>query len=158
MQRKILILGTVFMLLISGSIFSQERKDGRKKIKVLKVSYITEELDLTEEEAVKFWPVYNKYEKKKTSLHFAERRKIKKLIENKGGIENLSEKDAKSITEKMLAIEKSSYQTQVDFLKEMSSIISYKKMVKLGMLEREFNRKLFNRYRKQKERKIKKGN
>ena len=158
MHKKLVILSTVALLFLSMNVFSQMHRDSRKKIKVMKVSFITEQLDLTEKEAVKFWPVYNKFEKKRNNIHFSERHKLKLHIKNKGGIENLSEKEAKSITQKMLAIEKSVYQNQVDFHREMSAIISYKKLVKLQMVEREFNRKLFRRYKKQKVRKQKKEN
>ena len=153
MHKKIVILATVTLLFLSMSLFSQERRDGRKKIKALKVSFLTEKLDLTEKEAVKFWPVYNKFEKIRIQLHYAERRKLKTQIDNLGGIESISEKEAESISKKMLGIERTAFQSLVDFHAKMSTIISYKKIVKLGMLEREFNRKLFTRYKKQEKRK-----
>lgn len=156
MHKKIVILTTVFLLFLSSNLFSQERKEGRKKIKALKISFITEKLDLTEKEAVKFWPIYNKFEKKRMHLYHSERYKLKKKIEKRGGIDHLKETEAKTITEEMLAIEKSTYQLHVDFHKEMSAIISYKKIIKLQMIEREFNKKLFSRYKKQ--RRMKKGN
>ena len=44
--------------------FSQdepEKKEGGQKLEALKIAYLTKKLDLTTEEAQRFWPVYNKY-------------------------------------------------------------------------------------------------
>jgi len=155
-HKKIAILTTLFLLFLSSNLFSQERKEGRKKIRTFKISFITEKLDLTEKEAVKFWPIYNKFEKKRMQLHLSERYKLKNQIEKLGGIDHLKEVQAKSITVEMLAIEKSMYQIHIDFHKEISAVISYKKILKLQIVELEFNKRLFSRYKKQ--RRIKKGN
>ena len=41
----------------------QEIKEGRsEKIQSLKIAFITQKLELTADEAQKFWPVYNRYE------------------------------------------------------------------------------------------------
>jgi len=147
MYKKRTFLTLFTLLFLSLTINSQERTS-RKKIKVLKVAFITEKLDLSEKEAVKFWPIYNKFEKIRSRLYYTEKFKLKKQVDKLGGIDNMQESDAKLIANKMLTIEKSIYQSHLDFQKEMSSIISYKKMVKLQIIEREFNRKLFNRYKK----------
>ncbi|MDG2193923.1 MAG: hypothetical protein P8K77_03530 [Polaribacter sp.] len=155
MHKKIAILTTVFLLFLGSNIFSQERKEGRKRIKTLKISFITEKLDLTEKEAALFWPIYNKFEKKRMSLHHSERYELKKRIEKLGGIDHLKESDAKAISKEILTIQKSLYQAHLDFHKEIKTVISYKKLIQLQMVEREFNKKLFSRYRKH--RKTKKG-
>ena len=41
----------------------QDFKEGRsEKIQSLKIAFITQKLELTADEAQKFWPVYNRYE------------------------------------------------------------------------------------------------
>lgn len=149
-HKKIAVLTTVFLLFLSSSIFSQERKEGRKRIKTLKISFITEKLDLTEKEAALFWPIYNKFEKKRRSLYHSERYELKKRIEKLGGITHLKEAEAKSISDQMLTNQKSLHQAQLDFHKEIKAVLSYKKLIQLQMVEQEFNRKLFNRFRKHK--------
>ena len=141
-HKKIAVLTTVFLLFLSSSIFSQERKEGRKRIKTLK--------DLTEKEAALFWPIYNKFEKKRRSLYHSERYELKKRIEKLGGITHLKEAEAKSISDQMLTNQKSLHQAQLDFHKEIKAVLSYKKLIQLQMVEQEFNRKLFNRFRKHK--------
>jgi Skp family chaperone for outer membrane proteins len=55
MKRFLLLYGLIFTLCIS---VSAQNGDG---IAVIKMGYIAKQLNLTPEEAEKFWPVYNQY-------------------------------------------------------------------------------------------------
>ncbi|SRR5579871_258136 len=55
MKQFLLLYGMIFMLCISS--FSQNGE----KIESLKIAYLTKQLNLSPEEAERFWPVYNKY-------------------------------------------------------------------------------------------------
>jgi hypothetical protein len=157
MKNHKYIFTFIFTLFISLSLFSQHR-NSRKKIKTLKISYITEKLNLSESEAAKFWPIYNKFEKKKYELYHLKRNDLKKEIDKLGGIENLTEKQAKSVSSKMLAMKRLLYDGYVKFQSDLSKIITYKQIVLLEVGERDFERRLMKRFRSQKVRKIKKEN
>jgi RecA/RadA recombinase len=64
MMKTLYILLT-FLLVLPISAFAQseegENITDRKKIQAMEVAYITKELNLSPEEAEKFWPVFNKY-------------------------------------------------------------------------------------------------
>ena len=45
-----------------------DRAEVEKAIKVKKIAYITESLELTPDEAEKFWPIYNEFESKKMAV------------------------------------------------------------------------------------------
>src|SRR4051812_8662994 len=64
-MKKILL--TAFFISICGiaSLFSQERGE---RIEALKVAFITKQLQLTSQEAEKFWPVYNQYDVEMKSI------------------------------------------------------------------------------------------
>jgi hypothetical protein len=69
------------MLLVALSANAQ---DGiRDRIKAQKVAYITEQLDLTVDEAQKFWPIYNRYETTIHRLRKIEMRRLKEDVEMK---------------------------------------------------------------------------
>jgi hypothetical protein len=57
------VLFFVMVCLISTGLFAQDDKQPKdgSKIEALKIAYLTQRLNLTTEEAQKFWPVYNKY-------------------------------------------------------------------------------------------------
>jgi hypothetical protein len=53
-------------LFISGIVFNGFTQDGDqkepgKRLEALKIAYLTKKLDLSTEEAQRFWPIYNKY-------------------------------------------------------------------------------------------------
>ena len=58
----VIILFTGSLTLIKAQD-RQDIKEGRsEKIQSLKIAFITQKLELTADEAQKFWPVYNRYE------------------------------------------------------------------------------------------------
>ncbi len=146
MKKHIFTL--TFMLCLSIlSIQAQSKKRSTEKIRTYKIAYLTEKLNLTEDEAQKFWPIYNTYDKKKMELHREKRFKIKKRILKNGGIENLSEKDSKEILEKFQLLNKQEYEVKTSFHSKISKILSSKKILTLQISEHEFNRKLMQKYR-----------
>lgn len=61
MKKTVLILAIFF----SGftTLHAQDDNDPRgEKIRALKIAFITQKLNLTADEAQKFWPVYNQYD------------------------------------------------------------------------------------------------
>ena len=62
------------------SSYSQEKKGSKEKIKTLKIAYITDRLNLTPNEAEKFWPIYNTHDENHRLLRSKLRLEIKKSI------------------------------------------------------------------------------
>ena len=61
MKKLVLLLAMFF----SGFtvLYAQDENDPRgEKIQALKIAFITQKLNLTTDEAQKFWPVYNQYD------------------------------------------------------------------------------------------------
>jgi hypothetical protein len=57
------LLGLIMFLTMSTDLIAQDRREHYQRIEAIKVAFITKKLDLTTEEAQKFWPVYNNYQK-----------------------------------------------------------------------------------------------
>jgi len=67
-MKKYLLLFLVILGSVSG-IKAQNGEETRgEKIEALKIAFITQKLQLTPDEAQKFWPVYNQYENEIRSL------------------------------------------------------------------------------------------
>ncbi|MBT3241576.1 MAG: hypothetical protein HN352_00395 [Bacteroidetes bacterium] len=70
MTRKIILILVIAVVPMMLSAQRQGRMfdDYFEKFKADRVSYLTDKLDLSVEEAEKFWPVYNEYQAKKEKL------------------------------------------------------------------------------------------
>ena len=157
-MKKHIILITVLLFV---SFFTNAQKNDKRqkrgeKIKALKIAFITEKLDLTATEAEKFWPVYNKYDELIHKLDRKERYKLKTKIKEVGGINSLSEKTASDILKKNIELDKEVFKTKVAYDKELSKVLSSKKILKLKAAEKDFIRNLMKKYRRRGEHKKKK--
>lgn len=114
MKQAVLIL--VLFLGSFSFVKAQEQHEQRaEKIQALKIAFITQKLELTTEEAQRFWPVYNRYE--------AEIRQM--MMDNRGG------GDAIDTEEKLLNIKKK-------YKSEFIKVIGQAKTNILFNSEREF--------------------
>ncbi|MDP5000438.1 sensor of ECF-type sigma factor [Flavobacterium sp.] len=138
---KTKIIYPIVFLLISSLSFSQGFKEKKEKVKALKVAYITEQLDLTTEEAQKFWPIYNAFDDKQSELRHEKMRAILDRFEP-GNVEKLSEKDASTLLTQMESVEESLFALRKKFIKDLQGVISAKKIIKLKKAEEDFNRTL----------------
>ncbi len=117
MKKYLLIL---IVLLGSLSCFKARAQDG-EKIKALKIAFITQKLQLTPDEAQKFWPIYDQYENEIKGLQ----------LDNKNGpaLEN---------EEKLLNIRKK-------YLNSFEKVLGPQKTNKLFNAERDFREVLIRR-------------
>jgi len=129
------------------SISAQEKKGSKEKIKALKIAYITEKLNLTSNEAEKFWPIYNIHDEKHRLLRSKLKFEIKKTVKEKKLINTLSEIDAERLVLLKLTIDHQIHESEKKFIDQIKKIISYKKIIKLQLAEIDFGRNLMRRYR-----------
>lgn len=113
----------------------------KEKIKVEKVAFITSELELTYEEAQKFWPIYNQYDNELMSLR--DKNRPKDTILNNGfpkrpDFLKMSEEEAQTILRNHIETEKDVISLQEKYSKEFLKAISTQKITKLFFLEKEF--------------------
>lgn len=135
---------SLFVLCMSLNTYAQP--DRREKIKALKVSFITERLDLTENEAQKFWPIYNTHEEKTSKIKHKELRSIGRKI--KENASTLTDAESLILLDKLAAAEKKLYDANSQLIDKLKEIISPKKIILLRAAEEDFKRKLFEEYRK----------
>ncbi|WP_374402119.1 sensor of ECF-type sigma factor [Flavobacterium sp.] len=143
---KTKIIFPIIFLLVASLSFSQGFKEKREKVKALKVAYITEQLELTTEEAQKFWPIYNAFDEKQSELRHEKMRAILDRFKP-GNVEKLSEKDASNSLAQMEKIEEDLFNLKKKFIKDLQGVISAKKIIKLKKAEEDFNRELLKQMR-----------
>ena len=136
----------LILLLISSFAFAQPMRQKKEQIKALKVAYITEELQLTSDEAAKFWPLYNAYEDKQRDFRQEKLRSYMDRLDG-GEIDKMSDKDATAFLNQMENTEDELYQSRKKFVASLKGIIPPIKIIKLKRAEEGFNRKLLKQYR-----------
>ena len=141
MKNKILALALLLTTFLS---FGQHNKESREKITALKVAYLTQELKLNAIEAQQFWPLYHKHNEKIESYKEKGRSKFRKLK----SLDNLEEAEAKKLVYLKVSLDKKIIIEKEVFISEVSAFLSYNKIMKLYISEREFARKLMRKYGK----------
>lgn len=145
---------TPLLLLVCFVSFAQG--GGRmmqEKIKAQKVAYITEQLNLTAEEAQNFWPIYNAFEDK---MHQMRRNDMRKLRESmKDG--ELSENEAQKILDDFLALEDKMHSAKKQLAKDLRKVIPAKKIIKLKAAEDGFNRMLMDKLKERRQNRMKRN-
>ena len=143
---KTIFIFPIIFLLVSSLSFSQDHREKREKVKALKVAYITEQLELTTDEAQKFWPIYNTFEDKQSELRHEKMRAILDRFQP-GNVDKLSEKEASALLIQMEKIEEDLFNLKKKFIKDLQGVISAKKIIKLKKAEEDFNRELLKQMR-----------
>ncbi len=141
---KFTLLSLCF-LLISTSLLAQPKDF--KQIELLKTKYITEELDLSPEEAQKFWPVYNEYRKALDAIHDRRQQEFKrhKMLKN---WDKHSDEELEKFTRKELEDQSKIAAVKLDYLEKFSSAVGKRKAATYYRIEVEFHRKLMQELRR----------
>lgn len=145
----------VSFFLISIATFAQDGplrerfREKKEQIKALKVSFITTELNLTPDEAAKFWPLFNAFEDKQQEIR---KQKLKAYLDRTDDdtLDKLSDKEATTLLSQMESTEDELYQLKKKFVANLKSILPAIKILKLKKAEDEFSKKLLQQYRDKK--------
>jgi len=145
MKKKLLIL-TAIISLTCYNAFSQI--NNHKKIKALKIAFITQALDLTTKEAQNFWPIFNEYDKLEFNLRIVKMQTLNRKIRAAGGIDNFTDAEAKDILNQYLQIERQLSTAKISLNNNLKHVLSAKKIIKLFKAEQDFNKRLLLQFRK----------
>lgn len=147
MKKIILLLAVFFGLLLQAQ--PPRSKEKKEKLKAIKTAYISTELNLTPEEATKFWPLYHAFEDKQ---HEIKQEKWKRYLDaNEGSLTEMSTKDASSLLQKVEHTEEVTYQERKKFIQNLKEFLPAIKILKLLKAEASFNRKLLQQFRNKKD-------
>ncbi|MCW3462909.1 hypothetical protein [Chitinophaga nivalis] len=127
--------------------------EAKEKIKAIQIKYLAQKLDLTAEEAQKFWPVYDNYTRE-VELLIAERHQRKQQ-------EKISGPDADNIArtnmDKELDYEKKMLDIRSRYTSEFQRVLPGRKAGMVFKSEREFRSIMLNHLRNQRLNRIRPG-
>jgi len=146
-MRIIQYLLMVKLLIISAfnsNLLAQGYQDKREQIEAEKIAFFTEKINLSPEEATKFWPLYNKYQSKLEMLHDERRKNMHFYMENH---EAIGSAEAMEIADKHVQSKVKEAAILSEFHEEMKKVLSPAKIIKVYAAEREFRHYLIKRLR-----------
>ena len=152
-------MNSIKFLLLIGVIFTSTNNYYRKKInknrvKAHKIAFITDQLNLTAKEAEVFWPIYNAHEKFLYEYREKEINAMESIVKNSNkpfsspkNFDNIDESEAEKIYNIITDIRIKTHQENNRYFTNVATILSYKKILKLQIAEREFRKELFRKLR-----------
>ena len=132
------------MIGAASPVFSQGPGKGvdREDIESMKIAFLTRRLNLTPDEARKFWPVYNQFSEE---LKVIRENRNKAAKDTKDNFETLSDKEVEKIVDGEITFR----QQEIDLLKkyhnQFKQTLPIKKVAKLYRAEEDFKRELLER-------------
>ena len=139
---KKIILITLLSIISFSSLFSQPhrmRKQRKEFIDKERIPFFTNYLNLSTEEAEKFWPLYNEYLNKKENL-FNEMRSLKQKIKRSN--HNITKAEAEEINKKYISIQEKQLNLLKEYNEKFKKILPLDKVNRIYFAEREFRKYL----------------
>jgi len=140
------------LIALQFSAFGQrDRGKVKEKIDARKIAFLSERLDLTPDEAQKFWPEYNMYTK--------EMEEVKgELRQHRNKEEDIDDAMANDILNKHLQLEEKTLAIRKKYTSKIKDIIGAKRTLMFFHSERKFKERIFESAKQRRKRNYKEGN
>ncbi|RDC64173.1 hypothetical protein [Adhaeribacter pallidiroseus] len=122
-----------------GEHNDEQRQERMDKIKNAKIAYLTDKLQLSTEQAQKFWPVYNTYEADRRQAH------VRPRIMKEANLEAMSESQLREAINEMHTVRQNELNVEKQYVDKFLKVISVKQLATLYRSEREFTRVLLKK-------------
>ena len=139
-MKRFTIIGVLCLFLA----FSMQGQSD--KIESARIAYITQKLDLSPEEAQKFWPVYNQFSKERSALR---REYLQARQQYRNG--QLTDEESKELLQLGLQIKEREVQLERKYTEKLNKVVSNRQLVALRKAEEDFKRLLLERLKERKE-------
>src|ERR1700739_493023 len=143
------LTATLFALFIMLVPVLRAQQDRRDKIENMHTAYITEKINLTPDQAKRFWPVYDQYRSDLQELQ-KQRRQNAQTIKEAGGIDNMSDVDVQKLVTNEIDIKTRELDLHKKYVVKFQEVISLKQVAKLFMAEEQFKLYLLEQLKKRK--------
>ncbi|MBN2667864.1 MAG: hypothetical protein JXR60_01435 [Bacteroidales bacterium] len=145
-MKSYIIIGILIMLFVNKGIAQPPEgcSKHREMIKAERVAFITDELSLTVDEAQKFWPIYNDYNKKVEALRVQKHETLYKINSSSS---DLKEEDYQALLDKYIYFIDEEVKLEKKYQKDLSKVLSAKKIFLLYKAEKAFKHKLVKELR-----------
>ena len=136
------------LLLLISTITLSQNNDKLEKIKALRVAFISTKLELTSNEAQKFWPIFNEFDKNQTDLRKEKRILMMRLKHQ--NTSSLSDIEMQKLLDTSELLESNIQTNRQQLVKNLKGVISPQKIILLKQLEEDFKKTLLKQMRNSK--------
>ena len=142
------LTGTFLLLFFAGlAPLMGQSEEQIEKFKKERKTYFTEKLELTDDEAKAFWPLYDDFSNRKMKLVEDERNTYSYAHKN---AENLSDQEIIDILKKVNKLKEDQLKLEAEYYQDkFIKALPAKKVLKLGKVEWDFRRYLLRQIRNQ---------
>ena len=139
------ILGLLFLLTIGFHTYAQDSQQSGR-IRALRVSYLTNKLNLNANQSAQFWPIYNRYSDERRELRAA----YKKNYKGTQG-RNMDKVEAYQYVENNIEYQEKELALKKKYKDELLRVISPQQLATLYQAERDFKAILIKRLQEHKQ-------
>lgn len=148
MKYTLRIIAAILMLFSFSLVLNAQGGKGRQeqmeKFKSMKIAYFTEKLELTPEEAEKFWPLYNDFETRKREVSRYQYRRSRNMDEE---LANMTDQEASKMADDMILSRRKEVELYEAFHKDLKKIFPPKKVMKYYITEHQFREYMLRKIR-----------
>ena len=142
-MRTSMLLVACALAVVTRPVLAQdaESQAARADIQADRTKVVAANLQLTEAESAKFWPVYNEYRGKVNKL---DDRALAMLQDYANNYENLSDEKAKELIKTSLDLQKDRLDLQRSYLGKFEKVLPWKKVARYYQIERKLDTAILN--------------
>lgn len=143
-MKKLAILIFFVVCSVAGFAQNHDKQQDFELYRAKRVSFMTEKLQLTPDEAQKFWPIYNEFDRLRGEYHDKRRELERKAQDN---YEKLSEADFKKLNAEIVSLSLKECGLVKTYNDKFLAVLPAKKVILIGPSENEFRFKMIREFR-----------
>jgi hypothetical protein len=138
MKRKVIVLLIMLMLAV---IRLAAQNPNLERLNTYKIAFFTRKLNLTSQEAEKFWPVYNEYQRQKNLILVEKTTIIRNFNQNES---TLNDNQLTELGDKLIATIVQESSLAVSFHKKLKEVLPPAKVIRFYQAENQYKAQLLN--------------
>ena len=145
MKRKVIAF-TILATLCAINISAQNAN--RQRLDAYKIAFFTKRLNLTSQEAEKFWPVYNEYQDNKNKIQLDRQELNRNFNQNEL---NMSEREMIEASDKLVGMEVREAALAQEFHNKIKTVLPPVKVLRLYQAENQYRLQLLKELQERRE-------
>lgn len=138
-RQSPLVLLSLFLITAIPCFAQKGPMGSRERIKTLKVGYFTDQLELDETTASKFWPIYNQFDEKRIELQ--------KQLADMRPDGPVNDEEATKIIQQGFDIEEQLLSVKKELSESLSKVLTPSKLLLFHQADRDFNMRMVREFR-----------